>query len=288
MRTMRAWGGGTRSLLGLFVFDFFFVFDFCFACSHETAFFPLIFFLFFFTPLNDRYIGSLEYPYFSDTGRDKPGYYVFAVGLTISGVLLAAVTVLNWARIRHLAGGPDAVGRAATAVKLAAASAVCGVLSAPFLATLAIADTVNYPTAHNLGAYAFFFFAVISATLATVASFKIDDGTLAKVKLGIVSFMWVFVIIYLPVGLGLTCEWKRLTIAKCEALGLGNTYCTDTVKLNDTETKLWDYSECSGINTMRSVSQLLSVLSLLAFFGSHSLDFRKALRGGAIRGSDGF
>ena len=54
------------------------------------------------TTSSDVYIGGISYPYFSDTGRDAPAYYVFAVGLTITAALIAAVGVLNWRAYRQL------------------------------------------------------------------------------------------------------------------------------------------------------------------------------------------
>ena len=54
------------------------------------------------TTSGDVYIGGLSYPYFSDTGRDSPAYYVFAVGLTITALLLAAIGLLNHRAYRQL------------------------------------------------------------------------------------------------------------------------------------------------------------------------------------------
>lgn len=118
-----------------------------------------------------------------------------------------------------------------------------------------------------------------------------------RAKIICATLLVIFVIIYLPVGLSLACGYNRLTVQDCLAkgtrltqplrghvagahrgavrvAGLGQHYCEVEVRKNDTLTKLWDYSGCPGINTMRSVTQHLSVLSLLMFLVTYTLEFR--------------
>lgn len=45
---------------------------------------------------NNIYTGGLTWPYFSDLGRDSPGYYVFCVGLTIAAMSLCATWYFNY------------------------------------------------------------------------------------------------------------------------------------------------------------------------------------------------
>eukprot|EP00121_Abeoforma_whisleri_P014435 Awhi_evm1s13311 len=45
--------------------------------------------------VNDVYIGGISVPFISDTGRDKPQYYIFVVGLTLAGILLIPTSVLH-------------------------------------------------------------------------------------------------------------------------------------------------------------------------------------------------
>ena len=40
--------------------------------------------------------GGLDWPYISDTGREKPEYYIFSIFLTIAALLYAATMVLAY------------------------------------------------------------------------------------------------------------------------------------------------------------------------------------------------
>ncbi|KAL3660254.1 hypothetical protein V7S43_014784 [Phytophthora oleae] len=65
--------------------------------------------------------------------------------------------------------------------------------------------------------------------------------------------------------------WSR----QCLAFNLGEKYCTDTMQLNDTETKLWNYDNDHAINQMRSASQLACILTLVGYslsFLSHETE----------------
>ncbi len=56
------------------------------------------------------------------------------------------------------------------------------------------------------------------------------------------------------------------------ALGLGRDYCFTTMKLNDSETMLRDYSRCFGIHQMRTVGQVTCVLTLMCYSITFGLD----------------
>lgn len=45
--------------------------------------------------VNHVYTGGLAWPYFSDLGRDAPGYYIFCVGLSVVAVSLSATWWFN-------------------------------------------------------------------------------------------------------------------------------------------------------------------------------------------------
>ena len=45
------------------------------------------------------YTGGLDMPYFSDTGRDAPAYWVFAIGLTLSALLYGTTHIAVWSWI---------------------------------------------------------------------------------------------------------------------------------------------------------------------------------------------
>lgn len=253
----------------------------------------------------DTYIGGISYPFFSDTGRDRSHgqYYIFAVGLTLTGVLWA-MTVAGMSKLgKRLT---DNLGEGARGGCLLSSAAGFLWAAAPFLALVSIFDTVNFSALHNLSAYAFFGFALIGVilhtsglhTLARRAAPGSAISHSAKAKLIIAGVMTVCVVIYLPVGLAVACSPKRLTVAKCQEEGMSASHCQD-IRMDGSEakTKLWcvellcwrqgaarrvthpafcrDYSDCPGTTTMRSVFQLLSVLSVLGFIGSMALDFAR-------------
>jgi hypothetical protein len=41
------------------------------------------------------FTGGIPIPYFSDTGRDSPAYYIFASGFTVASIFLVATGYLN-------------------------------------------------------------------------------------------------------------------------------------------------------------------------------------------------
>lgn len=85
--------------------------------------------------------------------------------------------------------------------------------------------------------------------------------------------MGVFVVVYLG-SIAFLCSGRRLTIAECRQKGMSASYCEDTAKLNSAETKLWDYTGCKDLHSTRAFFQLFSVVSILVFLLSISLDFR--------------
>ena len=46
------------------------------------------------TVSNGTYIGGIPWPYFSDTGRDVPAYFLFAIGLTVVCLLYIPVSLV--------------------------------------------------------------------------------------------------------------------------------------------------------------------------------------------------
>jgi hypothetical protein len=47
------------------------------------------------TKARNVYVGGLKWPYFSDMGRDKPAYYVFCIGLSLTAVTIASTWLFN-------------------------------------------------------------------------------------------------------------------------------------------------------------------------------------------------
>lgn len=105
-----------------------------------------------------EYIGGIVWPYFSDTGRESPAYEVFAVGLTLAGLGWVALVLGERRIVAGIAAGTGV--SSAHVARLNVSAPVCGVLAAACVSLLAIFDTINYPTIHNLAAYVFFLSAV--------------------------------------------------------------------------------------------------------------------------------
>jgi hypothetical protein len=47
----------------------------------------------------------------------------------------------------------------------------------------------------------------------------------ATAKLAVVGVFSVALLLYLPIGLAVSCEWEQLSFAQCVKQGLGESYC---------------------------------------------------------------
>lgn len=114
-----------------------------------------------------RYLGGLDWPYFSDLGRDSPGYEVFCAGLSAVAIAL----VLTWWRnllfqrrlvarqLQEVAGDAEekeASASASSVRSLSVAGASLAIASALGLPVLAFFSTSSYPDVHQYAAYWFF------------------------------------------------------------------------------------------------------------------------------------
>jgi hypothetical protein len=83
------------------------------------------------------YTGGLKWPYFSDMGRDSPGYYVFCVGLTTCALALACTWYFNYQFQRVILQKAVGLGQLSTTVirfvRLAAAFGIISVIGLPGL-----------------------------------------------------------------------------------------------------------------------------------------------------------
>ena len=258
------------------------------------------------TVSNGTYIGGLSFPYFSDTGRDMPAYAVFSVGLTATCLLYIPLHLAVLREIKAteagMAGAPSCCcgrpcgrGSRCSTACLATGAAACAIVSAPFLSVLAIADTAFHADLHQYAAYLFFLLNVVSVALYrhvfhSLALAAGGDAALAtrlarssKVKRVLSYCFYAAFLLYLPIGIAVNCAFVRLPMAACvNELKLGAGYCAErALASNTTLTVLWDYTPCLGTNTMRSVSQFFSIVSLLLFNGSFILDFGKDEERGA-------
>ncbi|KAG7400636.1 hypothetical protein PHYBOEH_004903 [Phytophthora boehmeriae] len=250
---------------------------------------------------NDVYLGGLDWPYFSDTGRDSPGYSVFCAGLSIVAVSLVLTWLANYQFQRELIETEShenadslcvaTIRRYSTIVRL------LGVLSAVGLPVLAFFSTTSYPDVHKYAAYWFFVLEAFALLLNTIVSFKLTrlaEATdnpyistesdnqastmftpwkMAKsstkrtfyIQLVFTTLFLIAFLLYIPIGLAIAADFQRLTVDECLALNLGEDYCTIAMRLNDMETELWNYSNDIAVNQLRSASQLSCILTLVGY-----------------------
>jgi len=247
------------------------------------------------------YIGSIPFPYFSDTGRDPPAYFVFATFLTI--VALIFLPVQYFMHFAVLQPAIAALGDTQRFMKCeAVAGSLFGVLSAPFLAILSIFDTAFHADLHLYSAYLFFILNVISIVIFDDLFRRIKNGMELKAdvspnywrrtfrtKLGVSIFFFIAFLFYIPIGLAVNCEMLRLPLSDCKGkYGLGEKYCDDRlykVENGTALTVLYDYSQgsvsvhsdkCVNLNTMRSVSQFFSIVGLLLYVATFTIDLKEA------------
>ncbi|KAF4142106.1 Frag1/DRAM/Sfk1 family, partial [Phytophthora infestans] len=117
---------------------------------------------------NNIYTGGLTWPYFSDLGRDSPGYYVFCVGLAIAAMSLCATWYFNYkcSALRV----PTLLGHVSPFVGWAAkASSVIGVISTIGLPMLIC--FLQHHSLHNNAAYWLFFLETLAIFLNTFVSY---------------------------------------------------------------------------------------------------------------------
>eukprot|EP00644_Phytophthora_capsici_P008572 jgi/Phyca11/111673/e_gw1.20.395.1 len=115
---------------------------------------------------NNVYTGGLSWPYFSDLGRDSPGYYVFCVGNTIVALALCATWYFNYQFQISALRIPTLLGHISPFVgwTVRVCTAI-GIISTIGLPILAFFSTASYPSLHNNAAYWFFLLETIAIFL---------------------------------------------------------------------------------------------------------------------------
>lgn len=240
------------------------------------------------------HLRAQAWPYISDTGREGPRYYLFAIGLSLTAI---GVSYSNWVFWRSTFSSPAKACCATADVSLAAVVLVG--TSAPFLILLAVMSTIEHPSVHDISAYIFFVLQTVAIIVQTVALARRQWSTPRKRKAqifrNVVAFCYcVLFLIYLPIGLAINCPWARLSMRECIYVQrLGEAYCRNLQLDSDPNlTKLWDYSGCPGTNNMRSVSQTLCVMCLVLFYGSFTINLSEpetpsTLDAGGEQGGEG-
>ncbi|ETP34643.1 hypothetical protein F442_17055 [Phytophthora nicotianae P10297] len=255
---------------------------------------------------NNVYTGGLAWPYFSDLGRDSPGYYIFCLGLTIVAMALCATWYFNYKFQSSALRIPTLLGYVSPFVDWTArASTAFGIISTVGLPILAFFSTASYPSLHNNAAYWFFLLETMAIFLNTFVSYQlfksseVPEATAGEIpvicdfedidaeskfygmrrtlRLQTVCSALFFVafLLYLPIGLTVVQPFKRLTIDQCLERDLGDLYCSVTMKFDNVHTKLWNYEDDYNATQMRAAAQLCCILTLVGYsisFQTHRVE----------------
>lgn len=82
------------------------------------------------------------------------------------------------------------------------------------------------------------------------------------------SCFFLAFLLYMPIGMALPGTAPRLTIAECLEKDLGEKYCIVTMKLNDTQTKLFNSRKTFTKSQLRACGQLGCILMLVGYASS--------------------
>ncbi|KUF80932.1 hypothetical protein AM587_10012507 [Phytophthora nicotianae] len=229
---------------------------------------------------NNVYTGGLAWPYFSDLGRDSPGYYIFCLGLTIVAMALCATWYFNYKFQSSALRIPTLLGYVSPFVDWTArASTAFGIISTVGLPILVRDETfVSYQLFKSSE--------VPEATageIPVICDFEDIDaeskfyGMRRTLRLQTVCSALFFVafLLYLPIGLTVVQPFKRLTIDQCLERDLGDLYCSVTMKFDNVHTKLWNYEDDYNATQMRAAAQLCCILTLVGYsisFQTHRVE----------------
>ena len=218
----------------------------------------------------DTYVGGIAFPYFSDIGRDKPAYYVFASLNTIASVLMFGFMLLQYYYLKAWFSmtGANWQCRGISAL-------VCGLLAPIGSILLSLFTTNEHADLHLYSAYAFFVFILVYCILTITLMATLAKSFEAQKKMMVpryivVAMLAVGVVIYLPIGLAVNCSFERLTVQKCLTIESPD-FCEDHY-MHGNLTNVYDYTNCPETNTMRSSSQFVSIVSIMLFVALHALD----------------
>ncbi|KAF1325930.1 Membrane protein, partial [Globisporangium splendens] len=241
------------------------------------------------------YVGGLAWPFISDLGRGgcssnsfiyAPASYVFFFGLSTVGVLLGLAWTFNHEYQHRVLQKSYENGQISECThSLSYVSCVFGVIGAIGLPLFASFDTS--PAIHETTAIVFLA-TEATAMYVDVKREELDTGVFITdrdgprsvyrikseelrslqhgftIELASISVFTVSVLVYLPL-LYSEPPQTHLTIAECLAKELGTTYCTQTVRLDATNTRLWSYENALDVNQVRALAQLFCVLALLTY-----------------------
>ncbi|KAE9332307.1 hypothetical protein PF008_g15005 [Phytophthora fragariae] len=224
---------------------------------------------------NNVYTGGLTWPYFSDLGRDSPGYDVFCVGLTVVAIALCATWYFNYKFQSSALRLPTLLGYVSPFVQWTArACTVTGIISTIGLPTLAFFSTSSYPSLHNNAAYWFFLLETVAIFLNTYVSYKlVESAKDPETTAGEIPVICDFD--------DIDADTKLRGMRPFQAAhdrperDLGQVYCHLTMKHDGVFTKLWNYEQDYSATQMRAAAQLGCILTLVGYsisFLTHNVE----------------
>ncbi|EEY55081.1 uncharacterized protein PITG_19984 [Phytophthora infestans T30-4] len=242
---------------------------------------------------NHVYVGGLAWPFLSDLGRDPPGSYVLFLGLNVVAVLLGLTWSFNHEYKQRFLQQSLENGQVSHGLcSLSFVSCIFGVVGAfglPVFASFNASPTLHYNSAFGFllcETVAMFTNTYLNYQIFLVKRAEMDAGvfitdrygprSVSRIKMGelqaakrgflielsCVAVYSMCVLVYLPV-LYNGADAPHLTIKQCIALKLGENYCSSTMRLDDVNTKLWDYD--IAVHQVRALAQLGCMLTLIGY-----------------------
>jgi len=209
------------------------------------------------------YIGGLKFPYFSDTGREAPGYYVFASLNSVASILLLGFVILQYKFVK--AWTDDAKCRNVTAT-------VFGAIAPVFSIILSVVSSNTNDDVHFYSAILFFVCMVLHLGFSMTIYWYLNSvydafKSMHVARVVVAALFFISFLLYLPIGLAINCPFENLSLDDCiNQEDLGVEYCTDLKDPdNVTLTVLYDYSPCVDTNHLRSATQFCSIFFLMVW-----------------------
>ena len=205
--------------------------------------------------------GGLTYPYLSDTGREKPAFYLFAIGLTLSSLAAGVAAAAEASALRRHAAVVDALKSRGCCCTCCSVSVLIYTALGFHIASIPggiLVGTVSTRTStglHSFGASLFFAATIVAVIINTAVVWRLVNAgrvaltTSLRIKQVAVAVAFLAFLVYQPIG------WVLL--AKCDSPEVDGVY---------------NYRECKEEHHARTVTQHLFVLCSLVLVMSYILD----------------
>mmetsp|Transcript_9222 Transcript_9222/g.10518 ORF Transcript_9222/g.10518 Transcript_9222/m.10518 type:complete len:257 (-) Transcript_9222:328-1098(-) len=219
---------------------------------------------------NDIYVGGLTFPYFSDTGREKPASYIFSSFITLASIALVGFSILQYQYMK--AWNTKLVYTNVLASVFLFVAAFCS-------ATLSIVSSNESLDIHFYSAISFFVLTTLYVIMSFVQyrklMFEYDEFASNRLARNIVmGCLFVFFMLYIPIGLSVVCDFEFLSLLDCiDEEELGAAYCLDLQNEDEPGfTVLYDYTGCLTENHLRSSTQFLTIVSMMSWIILQAFD----------------